>query len=164
MRIISLILLVSLICLRVEAADVKRLSEPVQADATSETFGEGVDSWPQEVTLSELLAEPEEFLQQRFSLETPVSKVCKMKGCFFIAQQGPNLIRVAFKDYGFFVPTDIDGRKIKLIGELVSKEVSTKQAEHFNRDLAEKDDGNGASLESGQVYEILASTVRVPLS
>lgn len=164
MRIISVILFASLICLRVEAADVKRLSEPVQVDVTSETFGEGVNSWPQEVTLEELLAEPEEFLQQRFSLETPVSKVCKIKGCFFIAQQGPNLIRVAFKDYGFFVPTDIDGKKIKLIGELIRKEVSTKQAEHFNKDLTGKDDGNKALLKSGQVYEVLASTVRVPLS
>lgn len=140
------------------AAHALRLSEPVQRDAESETFGAIINKMPEEAQISELLESPEEFQNSVFSVTAEVNKVCQKKGCFFIAQQDQRLIRVAFKDYGFFVPTDIAGQVVTLVGELLSKQISPEQATHFNQDL-----GEGGIIESGQGYEILATSVRVPI-
>ena len=138
------------------SANALRLSEPVQKDETSETFGSVINVLPEQVKISQLLSAPQAYQNKEFSLQAKVSKVCQKKGCFFIAQQEEQLIRVAFKDYGFFVPTSISGRTVTLVGELVSHQLSAKQAIHLNQDLGE--DGN---IQSGLVYEIVATSVRV---
>jgi hypothetical protein len=139
-------------------ADVIRLSEPVQKDATSETFGEPLSTMPQAIELEMLLTSPEENLSKPFSVTTKVAKVCQKKGCFFIAQAGSEIVRVAFKDYGFFVPTDIGGKTVTLVGELIAHERTAKQAKHFSKDLDEN-----SALESGLTYEIVATSVRIPI-
>jgi len=100
-------------------ADGLRLSEPVQQDDVSETFGAAIEEWPALTPLAEVLDNPKSYLGGSLAIKTEVSKVCQKKGCFFIAQQGGKTIRVTFKDYGFFVPTDIAGRKVTLVGELI---------------------------------------------
>jgi len=147
-----------LIGLNTANADVIRLSEPVQKDATSETYGEPLSTMPQDVELKTLLTSPEEYLNKSFSVSTQVAQVCQKKGCFFIAQAGSEIIRVAFKDYGFFVPTDIGGKTVTLVGELIAHERTAKQAKHFSKDLDQK-----STLESGLTYEIVASSVRIPI-
>ena len=139
------------------SADTIRLSEPVQVDDTSETFGEAMAELPELVTIAEIRAAPKDHMTSPLALTARVAKVCQKKGCFFIAQQGSETIRVSFKDYGFFVPTDIGGREITLLGELVAHELSPEKAQHLSNDLGEK-----GSVKSGQVYEIVARSVRVP--
>ncbi len=140
-------------------ADVIRLSEPVQSDDTSETFGEPIKELPVLHTLTDILDEPDKFTDASFGLEATVKKVCQKKGCFFIAKQGEKTIRISFKDYGFFVPTDITDRTATIIGKLTRHDVSPEQAEHFSKDLGEK-----GSVRSGVTYEIVASSVRIPKS
>jgi hypothetical protein len=41
---------------------------------------------------------------------------------------------VKFKDYGFFMPKDIQGKEVVLDGEAVVKEVSVKQQKHYAKD------------------------------
>ncbi len=135
-----------------------RLSEPVAADEKSETFGVMLDASLPEVTLANLLKSPEKHSGKTFQVNTRISKVCQKKGCFFIAQQEQHVIRVSFKDYGFFIPTDSSGKTVTLAGELVQKELSAKQAEHFNKDLND----NSNSLNSGIVYEIVARSIKIP--
>lgn len=89
-----------------KATEVLRLSEPVAQDAKSETFGAELDETLQKVTLKDLVAQSADYVGKPFQLDTEVAKVCQKKGCFFIAQQGNDVMRVAFRDYGFFVPTD----------------------------------------------------------
>lgn len=149
----------SLIGLSTTQAEVIRLSDPVQKDASSETFGQPLSALPQRVALKTLLESPAEYLKHPFSVTTKVAKVCQKKGCFFIAQAGSEIIRVAFKDYGFFVPTDIGGKTVTLVGELITHQRSAKQAEHFSKDL-----GENSALESGLTYEIVATSVRVPIN
>lgn len=152
-----LVLLLALTFSSLTYAEALRLSEPVQQDESSETFGALVDSLPAVTTLATVLEAPDSFIGKSLALETEVSKVCQKKGCFFIVQQGDKTIRVTFKDYGFFVPTDIAGRKVTLVGELIQKEVSSAQAAHLSKDLGEK-----GSVKRGVQYQIVASSVRVP--
>ena len=74
-----------------------------------------------------------------------------------MAQEGPATIRVAFKDYGFFVPTDIAGKTVTLAGTLKKRELSAEEADHYSKDL--DDEG---SVRAGSTYEIVATAVRVP--
>lgn len=139
-------------------AETIRLSEPVAVDATSETYGNMLDTSLNEVSITDLATNAQQYLGKNFQVETRIAKVCQKKGCFFIAQQDEHVIRVSFKDYGFFIPTDSSGKTVTLSGELIQKEMTTEQAAHFTADLQA---GSG-EIKSGAVYEIVATSVRIP--
>ncbi len=155
-------------------ADTIRLSEPVQKTASHETFGEPMLNDIKLSNMSEILQSPDAYLGKTFSVQTNVANVCQKKGCFFIAQQGNETIRISFKDYGFFLPTDAGGKQVTLVGELIRHEVSPELATHFSQDLSQSRSKNPSQkpngtteqapkIASGMVYEIVASSVRVPL-
>ena len=69
-------------------------------------------------------------------IEGEVIGVCKKKGCFLtLKRQGQEEpIMVRFKDYGYFVPTDIIGKTVVLQGKAKVKELSVKQLQHNAED------------------------------
>ena len=139
-------------------AELVRMSEPVAADANSETFGAELNQSLTKVSLKQLLNSPERFLEEPFLLTTQISKVCQKKGCFFIAKEDHLAIRVAFKDYGFFIPNDSGNKVVELNGSLLQKQLSKKQADHFNQDIKAKD----PAIKAGKQYEIVATSVKIP--
>jgi hypothetical protein len=139
------------------SADTVRLSEPVEATEAYETFGAPLPDADAVIDLGTLLENSGEYLDREVLVKTRVAQVCQAKGCFFIAQEGAHAARVSFKDYSFFVPSDISGRTVTLAGSLVRNELSEAQAEHLNEDA-----GGGNSIRSGAQYEFVASSVRVP--
>ena len=158
LRSISLILIVSgALASAVVSADVVRLSEPVEATEAYETFGSPLPDAAEVIGLGTLLDNGSQYLDQDVLVETRIAQVCQAKGCFFIAQEGAHSVRVSFKDYSFFVPTDISGRTVTLAGALVVRALSEAQAEHLNADA-----GGGNKIQAGTQYEIIASSVRVP--
>ena len=152
-------MLLSPISALADGSGVVRLSEPVEATDTHETFGARLPEAGQAVTLADLLADGENFLDREVKVITRVAQVCQRKGCFLIAQDGNHTARVSFKDYGFFVPSDISGRTVTLAGELKRKDLSADQAEHFNEDMQAE-----SVMKPGPQYEIVATSVRVPRS
>ena len=154
------LLLASLTSIADEATNtVIRLSEPVAATATSETFGAELVGIGEEMTLASLMQDPEAWAEKTVRVETRVAKVCQKKGCFFIAQDGATMARVSFRDYGFFVPTDIGGKIVLLEGSLVRVRRSIEQAAHLAEDL-----GDEATVAPGLAWEIIADSVQVPQS
>ena len=143
-----------------DEAKVIRLSEPVEVTATHETFGAAMPEATDPVALSVLVANHAEYEGESVVVDTRVSEVCQKKGCFFIAQDGDTTVRVSFKDYSFFVPTDISGRRVTLVGELRQVELSEEQAAHLEEDMASAD----VDVVSGPQFEIVASAVRIPKS
>jgi hypothetical protein len=141
-------------------AETIRLSEPVTQDAQTETFGVELDNSLPKLSMASLLTDSPSHLAKPFQVETRIAKVCQKKGCFFIAQQDQHILRVSFRDYGFFIPTDSSGKTVTLAGELIQKEISPEQAAHFKADLKSETD----MLKSGVVYEIVADSVRIPRS
>lgn len=160
MRTTLALYLICLILSLPSQAEVIRLSKPVATDAISETFGSPANQNLPKVTLENLLTNGDKHLGTPFTLTTRIAKVCQRKGCFFIAQQGKHSIRISFRDYGFFIPTDSSGKTVTLTGELVKKELNESQAQHFSEDLNARSD----TIKSGLVYEIVADSVRIPLS
>jgi len=59
-----------------------------------------------------------------------VDEVCKSKGCWMrLNLEDGNQVMVKFKDYGFFVPKDIDGKEVVINGKAFVNEVSVDYAE-----------------------------------
>jgi hypothetical protein len=143
-----------------DESKVIRLSEPVEVTDTHETFGAAMPASADPVALSAVLAQHEDYARKSVVVEARVSEVCQKKGCFFIAKDGATTVRVSFKDYSFFVPTDISGKQVTLVGELRQVELSEEQAAHFEEDMGSAD----ASVAPGLQFEIVASAVRVPKS
>ena len=141
------------------AADTLRLSEPVAKDEVSETFGALLNPALESVSLGELINNGAQHLGKPFQLETKIAKVCQKKGCFFIAQQNEHVIRVSFKDYGFFIPTNTSGNTVIINGELIQKHMSEEQAAHFTADLSE----HSSAIKPGSVLEIVATSVNIRL-
>lgn len=137
---------------------VIRLSEPVQQTAEFEDFGAPLDETVKQVSLQSVASEGSGYVGQSVRVSARVSQVCQKKGCFFIAQEGNSVVRIAFKDYSFFVPTDISGKRVTFVGEVIAREVTAEEAAHLAEDLGT----DGAAIEPGKVFEIVASSVRVP--
>ncbi|MUP44222.1 DUF4920 domain-containing protein [Gramella sp. BOM4] len=67
---------------------------------------------------------------------TKVNSVCKMKGCW-MSLDLPDLEEdpmVKFKDYGFFVPKDIEGKEVVVEGIAFIEETSVEDQKHFAED------------------------------
>ena len=139
------------------ATAVIRLSEPIATTDTSETFGAELTGDQDSMTLGTLMQDPDTWANETVRVQTRVAKVCQKKGCFFIAQDGATTVRVSFRDYGFFVPTDIGGKTVLLEGSLVRVERSEEQAEHLASDL-----GGNTRVAPGLAWEIIADAVQVP--
>ena len=153
------VLLVGGLTATAASGDVVRLSEPVEETDTYETFGSPLPEQPVAISLGTLLDNGPQYLDQAVVVQTRVARVCQAKGCFFIAQEGAHAARVSFKDYSFFVPSDISGRTVTLAGSLIRREVTEEQAAHLNDDA-----GGGNAVRPGAQYEIVATSVRVPRS
>ena len=152
---VSAMVAASLLFVGAHAGEVIRLSEPVATTDTTETFGSLLDEAVPLVELADIGAGN---VGDTVRVEARVSQVCKMKGCFFIAVDGNATVRVSFKDYAFFVPTDVSGKTLMFVGEVTEKEMTKEEAEHLAEDMGEV----SAAVAPGTTYEIVASAVRVP--
>jgi starvation-inducible outer membrane lipoprotein len=64
-----------------------------------------------------------------------VEDVCQAKGCWMkVATVNGGTMRVTFKDYAFFVPKDIAGKKVTFEGKAVKKETSIAELKHYAED------------------------------
>ena len=69
------------------------------------------------------------------SFKTEVNEVCKAKGCWMkLDLPGEEDVMVKFKDYGFFVPKDIDKKEVVVHGKAYVTEVSVEEQRHYAED------------------------------
>lgn len=68
-------------------------------------------------------------------VEGTVEDVCKMKGCWMKVKTGDGqTMRVMFKDYGFFVPKDIVGKKVVMEGVAETTVTPVDELRHYAED------------------------------
>ena len=164
MRFTALLPSLFLLCLAAAAQagpgkEVVRLSDPVNATADWEEFGASVDDSGEPVSLRQLVEAGDERAGSEVLLKTRIAKVCRKKGCFFIARDGDAVARITFKDYGFFIPTDSAGKEVLLNGTFERREITAAQAKHYRQDLGEEaGDAPAAATE----YHIVATAIRIP--
>jgi hypothetical protein len=63
-----------------------------------------------------------------------VTEVCKVKGCWMMLRDASSLVRVTFKDYGFFMPMDLVGKTVALEGVLSVETLTEAEARHYAED------------------------------
>ena len=155
-KALLLSLVICMPALQSNAGPVKRLSDPIESDATSETYGARFVVKGETLRLKEAMKKDECEKDKAVTVKTQVSEVCQAKGCFFIAQDEELMTRVTFKDYGCFVPTNISGHEVVMNAVLSPRELTPEEAAHINADL-----GAGKTVAAGQVCELTAHSVKV---
>lgn len=90
------------------------------------------------VELTKIVGSPSEFDGKTVCVEGTVRQACQKKGCWMELSTAENTpgVRVTFKDYGFFVPLDSAGKKVKLEGVVKVAELTEAKAKHFEAEGA----------------------------
>lgn len=96
------------------------------------TRGDAIGNSPV-VDLADALSTIHAYTDTSVILEGSVRRVCQVKGCWMeLVQEGASRgLRVTFKDYGFFVPTDSDGQAARIEGVFETNVFSKRQADHL---------------------------------
>jgi len=106
-------------------------SSSVTAQGQVVTRGESLQGAPV-VQLGTALQSVDEYMHRIVALEGKVAKVCQAKGCWMELVAGDDrVIRVTFKDYAFFVPTDSTAYRARLEGTFEANRYSKQDADHL---------------------------------
>ena len=96
------------------------------------------------------------------SFKTTVNSVCKGKGCWMtldLPQEED--VMVKFKDYGFFVPMDIEDKEVVVNGKAFIAEVSVKEQQHYAEDKGDSPEKIAAITQSKRTLTFLADGVLI---
>jgi len=139
-----------------DSKKVIKLSEPILVTENYEVYGEKLKKMDEPISLTSLVASTNELESDQVLVKTSIAEVCEKKGCFFIAQEGEQSVRITFKDYGFFIPTDSKGKEVTIAGVFTKKVLSEEKAKHYAEDAGkESSDIIGDQVE----YSIVASSI-----
>jgi len=106
-------------------------------DASSfdgKSFGEGVKKGDV-ITTAEVAKKLGDKTKANMKVTGVVALVCQKKGCFMnLALPNGETMYVNFKDYAFFMPKDIAGKKVVIDGFAERKETSVEDLKHYAED------------------------------
>lgn len=88
------------------------------------------------ITLDEIAKDPAAFAGKTVKVSGKIGSVCKKKGCWMTlnGQTPAAVARVVFKDYGFFVPLDSQGKLATLEGVVEAKMLDEAERKHLAED------------------------------
>jgi 2-keto-4-pentenoate hydratase len=115
--------------------------------------GAAISKTAKPTPIADVLAAPDQYAKNSVLVEGVIENVCEMKGCWMQLTQeaGKPGVRVTFKDYGFFVPTDSKGMKARAEGVVEVKTLTKKQADHLEHEdgakLTRNADGSAREIE-----------------
>lgn len=111
---------------------------PAPAPGKPGTFGAPLSAAPA-IPAATVMADPKKYDGKDVKLTGTVSAACAKKGCWMTlggGEPGGKRLRVTFKDYGFFVPTDCTGKTATVEGHLKVTTLTVAQAQHYADDAA----------------------------
>lgn len=95
-------------------------------------------------------------------IKARVKDVCKAKGCWMTLELPGNVdARVVFKDYGFFVPKDIEGDTVIIEGLAFSELSTVEDQQHYARDAGLDEAAIDSITEAIPVYGFEARGVLI---
>ena len=91
-----------------------------------------------------------------------VNDVCKAKGCWMkVAIDEGKETMVKFKDYGFFVPKDIEKDTVIVQGRAFVSETSVDELRHYAEDAGKSEEEIAAITTPKKTYSFIADGVLV---
>lgn len=130
---------------------------PISADGT---YGEKIDQVQKAVSFDDAKTKIKKDRLENVVIEGEVVKVCKMKGCWMKVTNGKEAIRITFKDYGFFVPMALVGKKVRAQGDFIRKKESVSEARHYLEDEGAPKEKIKAVKEARYVYQFVAKGIK----
>jgi len=93
-----------------------------------------------------------------------IQKVCKKKGCWATLNEtnsGKEDMFVKFKDYGFFLPLDCDGRRVVMEGKAFKESTPVDELRHYAEDEGKSEAEIAMITEPKVEYKFMASGVKM---
>ncbi|MES2417804.1 MAG: DUF4920 domain-containing protein [Bacteroidota bacterium] len=104
------------------------------ASFEGKSFGDGVKKG-NVITTADIAAKLGDSTKANMKVTGVVTLVCQKKGCFMnLAMPNGETMFVNFKDYAFFMPKDIAGKKVVIDGFAERKVTSVEDLKHFAED------------------------------
>ncbi len=139
--LISLIMFLSFIsCKNIDKENIEETPE-ISSEIAYNSYGE-------EILATNVLTATQ--MEERFkslhtgdtievSFKTTVNSVCKNKGCWMTLDlpEDEEDVMVKFKNYGFFVPKDIEEKEVIVNGKAFVAEVLVEEQQHYAEDNGE---------------------------
>ena len=97
-------------------------------------FGDGVAAEGETITLATLAEKSKDLTGKKIRLTGDIKTVCKKKGCWMVLSDDKQEVRIQFRDYGFFMPLDSEGRTAVLEGTFDVSETSVADLKHLLED------------------------------
>ena len=131
------------------------------AQAQTNTYGaELSDSKAVKATKLETTMDGNEAMKMK--LKGEIAEVCQEKGCWMTVVTGDEqTIRVTFKDYGFFLPKDVAGKKVVFEGEAKMETVDVATLKHYAEDAGKSKEEIAAITEPETKLTFVASGVAI---
>ena len=109
------------------------------SEVEAQVYGAGLgEATP--VTIAELLAKPETYLDKHVRVEGRITDVCPRRGCWIDIEQegGPSPIRFKVDDGVIVFPVDAAGKAVTAEGVFTKIELDRDKAVEYLRHLAEE--------------------------
>jgi hypothetical protein len=131
-----------------------------QIDPKATTFGESITK-KGSISYDELLTKLDESDSLNTKVVGTVNEVCQAKGCWMtiVSENSDKVMRVKFKDYAFFVPKDISGRKVVFEGKAYRELTSVDELRHYAEDAGQSEEEIAAITDAKESYKFMASGV-----
>lgn len=102
------------------------------------------------------------FIEGDATVKTTVTEVCPKKGCWMKVKGSAHdkQVRVTFKDYGFFVPTELVGKEVVLHGHYMKHVESVEEQKHLLKDAKRPQSEIDAVTEPKETLRFIASGVK----
>jgi len=123
------------------SGDSSKISAPDRHNEEDyEYFGDGIAAKGEDITVASLVGRTDELAGKKIRLTGKIEAVCKHKGCWMIVADGDKKVRIKFRDYGFFVPKDCEGREVVLEGIYSVSKTSVEELKHLLEDEGKKEE------------------------
>jgi N-glycosylase/DNA lyase len=92
-----------------------------------------------------------------------VETVCQAKGCWMniSSEKGAPSMHVDFKNYGFFMPKNIAGKSVVMVGKAVKEVVSVENQRHFAEDAGKSAEDVAKITQPKENVKFVASGVLI---
>ena len=135
MKTISSIIITTIFCAFVMAQETRE-QDPTVAGDEIVYRGEAISD-EGAISVRELVERMEADKDQKLKVkvEANIVECCQKKGCWMQVDLGNDkVMRVTFKDYGFFVPKDSPGKTVIMEGTAYYKTTSVSLLRHYAED------------------------------
>ena len=119
-----------------QSARIAATSATASSETKGKTFGTQISA-KGAVTYDGLLSKMGKATKlDNVKVQGTVEGVCQAKGCWMniASEKGAPALFVQFKDYAFFMPKDLAGRKVVMLGNAVKEVTSVEDLRHFATD------------------------------